>query len=218
MKIYGFTNESIVDGPGIRIVVFAQGCDNACPHCHNPESWDIGGGEEYTPREIIKKIKVAMGSAQTGALPFASSRPSLKPSSKAALSESSTTSSKLALSESSTPPKPRKKAPSRKVRGVTFSGGEPFLQASDFVHVAKAVRRLGLDIATYTGNTYEVLSQSTDESVQELLGLTDYLIEGPYIHEKRDIGLKFRGSTNQRIIDMNETRRAGEIVLYDEKS
>jgi len=172
LKIYGFANESFVDGPGIRVVVFVQGCDNACPHCHNPDSWDVAGGEEYTLREIIKKIKKAIG--------------------------------------------PIKKGTSPRFRGVTFSGGEPFLQADALVQIARAVKPLGLDITTYTGNTYEELSKRPEEDIQALLNITDYLIDGPYIHEKRDIGLKFRGSANQRIIDMNETRRAGDVVVYED--
>jgi len=180
LKIYGFSNESFVDGPGIRVVVFVQGCDNACPSCHNPESWDINGGDEYTIRDIVKKIKKSSGRTNGDVLQFA------------------------------------KKALSRKVRGVTFSGGEPFLQAEALVQIAQAVKPLGLDITTYTGHIYEELAQSPDESIQALLKITDYLIDGPYIHEKRNIGLKFRGSSNQRIIDMNETRKASEVVLYEE--
>ena len=172
MRICGFSNESFVDGPGIRAVVFVQGCDNACPHCHNPESWDINGGEEHTVQEIIKKIKAA---------------------------------APLLPAKSYTTNTPRK----RKIRGVTFSGGEPFLQAAELVQVARAVKKMGLDITTYTGNTYEELIKRPDENVQALLALTDYLIDGPYVHELRDIGLKFRGSRNQRIIDMAATRETG---------
>ncbi|MCL2361060.1 MAG: radical SAM protein [Defluviitaleaceae bacterium] len=184
LRIYGFTNESVVDGPGIRVVVFVQGCDNACEHCHNPDSWDMSGGEEYGVKDIIKKIKKASGHTRNNMLPLASNG--------------------------------YKKAPERKVTGVTFSGGEPFLQATELAQVAEAVKKLGLDITTYTGNTYEKLSPSSDEGVQALLSLTDYLIDGRYIHEKRDISLKFRGSSNQRIIDMNKTRAAREIVLFSE--
>ena len=180
MRICGFSSESFVDGPGIRAVIFVQGCDNACPHCHNPESWDPGGGEEHTVRDVIKMIKAAA--------PFVPNRGGTKA--------------------------PRQ----RKVRGVTFSGGEPFLQAKELVQVAQAVKKLGLDITTYTGNTYEQLVQRQDEDITALLALTDYLIDGPYVHELRNIGLKFRGSANQRIIDMAATREAGAAVEYEEKS
>ena len=186
LRLYGFSQESFVDGPGIRVAVFVQGCDNACENCHNPNSWDVNGGDEHTVRDIIKMIKKAAPLTPhkvKGALPLGDDN---------------------------------KKAPrQRKVRGVTFSGGEPFLQAGALAEVAKAVRRLGLDITTYTGHTYEELAQRDDENVQALLNLTDYLIDGPYIHSLRNIGLKFRGSSNQRIIDMNETRKAGHVVLFE---
>ena len=185
LRIYGFSNESIVDGPGIRVVVFVQGCDNACSYCHNTDSWDINGGEEYTVRDIVKKIKKASGRTSRGAFHTASSNTT-------------------------------QKALSQKVRGVTFSGGEPFLQGDALVKIAQAVKPLGLDITTYSGHIYEDLITLPDESIQALLNVTDYLIDGPYIHEKRNIGLKFRGSANQRIIDMNETRRVGDVVLYEE--
>ena len=184
LRIYGFSNESIVDGPGIRVVIFVQGCDNACPGCHNPNSWDINGGEEYTLRDVIKRIKEVSGGGRR---------------SKTA----------IALGASAK----KKKAPSQKVRGVTFSGGEPFLQARVLALLGKAVKRMGLDITTYTGHVYEELGSDSD--TKALLDITDYLIDGPYIQEKRDIGLKFRGSSNQRIIDMNKTREAGVVVVYE---
>jgi len=183
MQISGFSNESFVDGPGIRIVVFTQGCPHACPHCHNPQSWDLNGGEEISTQDLIKKIKQAIKRAGGAALPA--------------------------------PGKSNKKAPrGGKVQGVTFSGGEPFLQAGELATVATAVKKLGLDITTYTGYTYEELTNRKDEDTNALLALTDYLIDGLYIHKLRDIGLKFRGSSNQRIIDMADTRKNGEITLF----
>jgi len=165
MKIAGITYESLVDGPGIRVVVFAQGCDLACPNCHNPESHDPTRGEEYTVAELVRKIK------KTG--------------------------SKL-----------------QKVRGVTFSGGEPFMQAMELAQVAARVKQIGWDVTTFTGHTYEKLkARTSEEGVQALLDITDYLVDGPYVHEKRDINLKFRGSKNQRVIDMNATRNSGAVVL-----
>ena len=57
MRISGITYESLVDGPGIRVVIFVQGCDLGCPQCHNPESHPRGGGREYTVREVIRLMK-----------------------------------------------------------------------------------------------------------------------------------------------------------------
>jgi len=167
MRIAGITYDSFVDGPGLRVVVFAQGCDLGCANCHNPSSWDTTAGDEYTVAQLVRKIK-----------------------------------------------KPR---PGRElVRGLTLSGGEPFMQAGELALVAKAVKKLGWDVTTYTGRTYEKLAACVDDAgIQALLEVTDYLIDGPYIEARRTLELKFRGSANQRIIDMAATRKKGEIVLYN---
>lgn len=100
--------------------------------------------------------------------------------------------------------------------GVTFSGGEPFLQAKPLAELARKIHEHGLDITTFTGYTLEQLRQMNDEDVNALLEQTDVLIDGPFVAEKKDISLRFRGSSNQRIIDMNETRRTGQITLVEE--
>jgi len=80
--------------------------------------------------------------------------------------------------------------------------------------VAFEAKRVGWDVATYTGYVYEELAARDDADIQALLDLTDYLIDGPYVHEERDLDLKFRGSANQRIIDMETTRKQGRVKLY----
>ena len=90
------------------------------------------------------------------------------------------------------------------------------MQAAGFAEIAAEVKSLGMDITTYTGNTYEELIKRTDdEGIMALLNQTDYLIDGPYVRDRRSLDLKFRGSDNQRIIDMNATRAQGEIVLLN---
>jgi anaerobic ribonucleoside-triphosphate reductase activating protein len=177
MRLSGFTYESIVDGPGLRLVIFAQGCLMACAHCHNPSSWPLDGGQEYTVREIIRKIKEP------------------PPGEKHM-------------------PRGEREKRRKRIRGITFSGGEPFLQAGELAQVAIEAKRIGWDVCTFTGYTYEELAERTDADIAALLSHTDYLIDGPYLHELREIGLKFRGSSNQRIIDMNETRKRGRVTLY----
>lgn len=100
--------------------------------------------------------------------------------------------------------------------GVTFSGGEPFLQPKPLAELAEKVHERGLDITTFTGYTLEQLWQMNNEDVNALLAQTDVLIDGPFIADKKDISLRFRGSSNQRVIDMNETRKVGQIVLVEE--
>lgn len=100
------------------------------------------------------------------------------------------------------------------LKGVTFSGGEPFCQPEPLLELARMIKeKTKLDITVYTGYTYEKLLESEDDAILNLLSLTDFLIDGLYIEELRDLTLTFRGSSNQRVIDLNETRKAGEIVI-----
>ncbi len=92
----------------------------------------------------------------------------------------------------------------RLLKGVTFSGGEPFLWGKELAAIGRAAHEKGLDVMTYTGFTYEVLLEKakTDEGVRELLTVTNYLVDGPFVLALRDISLQFRGSSNQRILDI----------------
>jgi anaerobic ribonucleoside-triphosphate reductase activating protein len=165
MRLSGITPESLVDGPGLRYVIFTQGCPHQCPHCHNQKSWDTSGGKEYTAKQIIRLIK-------------------------------------------------RQK---KTKRGVTFSGGEPFLQAAELAEVALAAHQMDWDVVSYTGYTYEELLENNDDGIKALLAASDILIDGKYIHEQRSIKLQFRGSSNQRIIDVPETQKKGKVVLWKER-
>jgi anaerobic ribonucleoside-triphosphate reductase activating protein len=164
MCLSGITPESIVDGPGLRVVVFAQGCPHQCPHCHNPETWDGNGGKEFSLQQLIRSLKQHR----------------------------------------------------KNKRGITFSGGEPFLQAAELARAARKARQMGWDVVTYTGFTYEQLIADTNDDIQALLSATDLLIDGKYIHALRNIKLQFRGSSNQRIIDVAGTREKGQIVIWNE--
>jgi anaerobic ribonucleoside-triphosphate reductase activating protein len=151
----------------VRFVVFAQGCRHRCPGCHNPETWDPSGGEEWSVRDLFRIIRRAPGS----------------------------------------------------VRGITLSGGEPFLQAAQMAELASlAHRQKEWDVVTYTGYVYEDLlgMAEADEEIARLLDMTDILVDGPYVEQFRDIGLRFRGSANQRAIDMRATRSEGRVVLLGE--
>ena len=103
--------------------------------------------------------------------------------------------------------------------GITFSGGEPLCQPEAFLELAREIRSRfpQLNIVIFTGYTYEELQQMWDghPTLKELLDLTDYLIDGRYMEKQRDLTLQFRGSQNQRIIDMNATREAGIVVLSE---
>lgn len=100
--------------------------------------------------------------------------------------------------------------------GVTFSGGEPFCQPGPFCVLAEEIKKRGLNIMTYSGYTYEELTAMNDPEVDRLLSLTDWLVDGRFVLEQRDLTLLFRGSSNQRVIDMKKTR-AGKEVTLDQK-
>lgn len=150
LKVSGIVAESIVDGPGIRYVIFAQGCNHYCKGCHNPSTFDVNGGSLIEIDELMKQIE---------------KNPLLK--------------------------------------GVTFSGGEPFLQAGAFAELAKKCHSIGLDVIAYTGYTFEdLISGFCDHPDWKcLLENIDILIDGPFIEEKKSLMLLFRGSSNQRILD-----------------
>lgn len=162
LRISGMVDESIVDGPGIRMTIFAQGCKHNCAGCHNPQTHSFEGGELIYIEKILKSIKANI-----------------------------------------------------LLDGITLSGGEPFEQAAAFALLAAEVKKLGLNVVTYTGYTYEQLIdfQEAKEGVRALLDNTDLLIDGPFVLEQKNMLLKFRGSDNQRIIDMNKTRANGKIEL-----
>ena len=147
IRIAGIVEESIVDGPGIRMVVFTQGCKHNCKGCHNPESHSFTGGYLMDIEEILEEIK---------------SNPLLD--------------------------------------GITLSGGEPFEQWQACSELARGVKELGLSVVSYTGYTFEEILKV--DGFRKLLLQTDTLIDGKYEEEEKSLLLQFRGSKNQRIIDV----------------
>lgn len=101
------------------------------------------------------------------------------------------------------------------LKGVTLSGGEPFCQAAPLAELAKLVHGAGKDVAVYTGYVYEDLLAMEDPGVQDLLAETDLLIDGPYVEAQRNLELRFRGSENQRLIDVKKSLAAGRAVLWE---
>ncbi len=158
-NIAGIITDSIVDGPGIRVSVFAQGCLHACVGCHNPSSHSFEEKHLMSVKEVYEIIKR----------------------------------NKLS-------------------KGVTFSGGEPFCQAQAFYELAKLLKEDGYEIACYTGYTYEEIKNS-DETKNNLLNLLDILIDGKFVMPLRNLDLRFKGSENQRIIDVQESLEKNEIIL-----
>ena len=164
IRLSGIAYESLVNGPGMRRVFFAQGCKHNCKSCFNPDTHDFNGGEERDMDELIKDTL---------------SNPIL--------------------------------------RGVTFSGGDPWEQADKFAYMAKVFKDNGLDIWSYTGYTYEYILENKDKRLgwNELFNNIDVLVDGRFEEEKMQDGLKFRGSTNQRVIDVKKSLSSNKVVLLD---
>lgn len=152
--------DSILDGSGIRTVIWFQGCLHNCKGCQNPETHDMNGGIVVDVDELKMKLK------------------NLKYQS-----------------------------------GITLSGGDPFFQPEAALEIAKFAKSVGLNVWAYTGFTYEALL--CDKSRLDLLKNVDVLVDGKFMMDKKSLNCKFRGSTNQRLIDVKKSLEAGGVVLYD---
>ena len=147
MRIHRTMHDSIVDGPGLRFVVFTQGCPHRCPGCHNPETHDPTGGTEISVEEVIADML------------------------------------RNPLTD-----------------GLTLTGGEPFLQVEDCAKIARAAKVAGLNVWCYSGWTLEELQARPEAEV--LLKEIDVLVDGPYVEAQRSLRLQWRGSENQRLIEL----------------
>ena len=107
-------------------------------------------------------------------------------------------------------------AANKLAQGVTISGGEPFEQAAACAELARRCHALGLNVWTYSGYTYEQLAAGVpDPAARDLLAQTDVLVDGPFVQAKHSFDLKWRGSSNQRLVDVPATQREGCIVLWE---
>ena len=100
--------------------------------------------------------------------------------------------------------------------GVTFSGGDPMEQSAALIPLAREIKERGMNLIIYTGYTYERLMElsASRPGFFELLSFADILIDGPFIMAKKSLELKFRGSSNQRLIDVQQTLTEGRVVLH----
>ena len=159
IRISGIANDSIVDGEGIRLVIFTQGCPHHCPHCHNPQTHDPKGGYDINTDDIISMMKENI-----------------------------------------------------LLDGITLSGGEPMEQPEACTILAQQAKQLNLNVWVYTGYTWEELQ---NDNIQKLLSFTDVLVDGAFIYELRSLELCFKGSSNQRIIDVQKSLSENKVILKE---
>jgi len=162
-------SDSIVDGEGIRTVIWTQGCPHNCPSCHNPGTHDFNGGflEDI---EVIKEDMATLVGQD----------------------------------------------------GITFSGGDPMMQAASCAELASYAHELGYNTWCYTGYKYEDLINLSKykPEILDFLNEIDVLVDGKFILAEKSYDAIFRGSKNQRIIDVKKSLKTGEVVLvkkYEEK-
>lgn len=160
LKIAGFVNDSITDGPGLRFVIFTQGCPHKCDGCHNPQTHSFEAGNYVEIDDLFLMIE------------------------------------KNVL-----------------LTGVTFSGGEPVCQAKELIPLAKKIKANHLELAIYSGYTFEELIKMNNEYVNELLSFCDILVDGKFVKELKSLNFKFKGSANQRVIDLPKSLHQKTAVL-----
>jgi anaerobic ribonucleoside-triphosphate reductase activating protein len=163
LRLAGVKRDCIVDGPGLRLSIYTQGCSHRCPGCHNPETQDPGGGSPVQIAELLDLIDSCSG-----------------------------------------------------LDGITISGGEPFEQSQPVSELASAVFEEGLNLVIYSGYTFEkllVMSRS-DRHIRNILNRSWLLIDGPFILAERDLTIPFRGSRNQRIIDLPGSLQSNRVVQW----
>lgn len=165
ISLSGVTGDSIVDGPGLRLTIFTQGCLHHCPGCHNPQTHDPEGGSWADTEDILAA---------------AAENPLLD--------------------------------------GITLSGGDPFLQPVPCLALAEGAHKIGLNVWTYTGYTWEALLEENDTEKLALLKETDVLVDGPFLLAERSLELRFCGSRNQRLIDVKKSLAEDKVVLWEEPS
>lgn len=159
MKLAGIVRDSIVDGEGIRDVIFFQGCKHRCEGCHNPTTWNWNGGNEVDETDVVKE-----------------------------------------LSDSS--------------NDITISGGDPMLQFPSLLRMLHSITTTSTKrVWIYTGYTFEEIPMAMWHMLTHYA--VDVVVDGRYEKDKRDTSLAFRGSSNQRLIDLKKSVLSESVVLWE---
>lgn len=152
--------DSIVDGEGIRTVIWTQGCAHKCPGCQNPQTHDFNCGVNVDIEEVKEELSSLQGQD-----------------------------------------------------GITLSGGDPLFQVDASLKIAKYAHELGMNVWCYTGFTYEEIVSNSN--MRKLLDEIDILVDGKFRAEEFSLDLKFKGSKNQRIIDVKKSLEEGNVCLVE---
>ena len=159
MRIAGIVRDSVVDGPGLRDVIFFQGCHHHCKGCHNPQTWNYEGGEEWFYWDVVKE-----------------------------------------LSDSS--------------NDITISGGEPLDQIFELYELLNTLHRTTKKrIWLYTGYTVDM----SMTIFRKLAQYVDVIVDGEFIEELKNPDLLFRGSSNQRLVDMKKSLKEDKVVEWKDE-
>ena len=161
IRLAGLVNDSIVDGPGLRLAIFTQVCPHHCPECHNPQSHDPEGGE-WHDTEVLAALA----------------------------------------------------AENILLDGITLTGGDPFVQPEACADLARRAHNAGLNVWCYTGYVFEELLTGKQEW-RALLENVDVLVDGPFLRAQKTLDKRFRGSANQRIIDVPASLKSRTTVLSE---
>ena len=161
MRYHNITTDDMLNGDGLRVVLWVAGCSHCCPGCQNPVTWDIRGGipfDRAAREEIFRELDKEY------------------------------------------------------ISGITFSGGDP-LHPSNRQEVAELIQEIKgrypeKTIWLYTGFLWEAIVG------QPAMELVDVVVDGEFDRELLDVKLKWKGSSNQRVIDVKRTLTEGKVVLY----
>lgn len=161
MRYHNITKDDMLNGDGLRVVLWVSGCSHCCKECQNPITWDPNGGllfDEAAREELFEQLGKSY------------------------------------------------------ISGVTLSGGDPLYPGNrmEITALTKEIKKKFPEktIWMYTGYEWETVKQ------YEVMNYVDVLVDGEYVKEQRDTQLHWRGSSNQRVIDVAETFRQGKVVLH----
>ena len=161
MRYHNITKDDMLNGDGLRVVLWVAGCSHCCRECQNPQTWDPNGGipfDQAAREELFEQLGKTY------------------------------------------------------ISGVTFSGGDPMHKnnITEITRLAKEIREKFPDktIWLYTGSSWESIQK------EEIVRYLDVCVDGEFIVEQKDTSLKWKGSANQRVIDVKKTLAAGKVVLH----